>query len=711
MFESYKIGILVDIQGDAFVQLERLSKVALSASDSFDRLTKSLGATDDALSAIASTSLLVSDSLDSIAGSAASASTGMDSALTSGRAMNRMMLNTERRATAAAASMERLGTASRGVGAAAIIPPVARAPVGTRAPSGGRGKEKHSAPYLGMAAGVAASFAGGVYQFNNVAEALARIQMTRDTKEGLPLYQAAMQKVYAKYGYAAHGNFDPFGEGMNKIVQLMPRFSPSRQVAMFQEIAPYAASEAMIKHIPFSEAMESFIEVMHMAGAYTPQKMRPLEDSILTMSKVTPMNLGRITNTLSYALPVATSLGISPSVVMMQMAAMMQAGIRNSKSGTWLADFYLNAMPQILGSGLFKNKNQVSALTKLGLLRGHQMQFLSKSGHLDPTKLLNILSSDRSHMSSTEFTSMIELAFGKQGSRAVAMLTEPFVMKNMAALVKMDRSSSAPEPQVMKKTPGGAWGNLLTQIKSLWMAAGSGSSGPFAGLENKLASWIHASLPWANRHPDLTASGLGLASAGGIYAMGKAWFNKELLGNLLFKEAPMKLADGLKIAGKGMLDLAERASKRLLPALRALADRAPTAAERLASLGGRLLGFSNIVADFLMLFGYSGGLSRKGDELYSGKQIAKFAGLEQAKNKAFLHSVAMPKSATARAQLQSVHDVIPFVQVHSHVHLDGQQVAEVVTRHQLNAGAPTGPSQYAPFSTMPYPQNPAPTGG
>jgi hypothetical protein len=64
-----------------------------------------------------------------------------------------------------------------------------------------------------------------------------------------------------------------------------------------------------------------------------------------------------------------------------------------------------------------------------------------------------------------------------------------------------------------------------------------------------------------------------------------------------------------------------------------------------------------------------------------------------------------------RQQIDAVHAALPFVQVHTHINLDGQHVADVVTQHQMNAGAPSGVSQYSPFSTMPYPQNPAPTGG
>lgn len=47
--------------------------------------------------------------------------------------------------------------------------------------------------------------------------------------------------------------------------------------------------------------------------------------------------------------------------------------------------------------------------------------------------------------------------------------------------------------------------------------------------------------------------------------------------------------------------------------------------------------------------------------------------------------------------------------IHNHFHLDGQEVAHHLISSAV--GAPTGPSQYSPYSTMPYPQNPAPAGG
>jgi hypothetical protein len=48
--------------------------------------------------------------------------------------------------------------------------------------------------------------------------------------------------------------------------------------------------------------------------------------------------------------------------------------------------------------------------------------------------------------------------------------------------------------------------------------------------------------------------------------------------------------------------------------------------------------------------------------------------------------------------------------IHNHFYVDGNELAVHLANSQQNT-APSGVSQYSPFSTMPYPQNPAPTGG
>lgn len=670
MFESYKIGVLVDIQGDALAQLDRLAKIAGVTGDAFDRLALMAQRATDALSVLAGVAFSASDALDGIAASTGSASMGLDRVLMAGRSTNRMLLTMERRATTATASMERLsavsGTAGIGGRGGAVL-------------ATGGGGSHHSHSLVAMAIGGAvASVGAGIYQYDNVAKALAAIQMTRDSTVGLNRYRAAMERIYAHYGYASNGQFEPFGEAMNKIVQLTPRFDPQRQIAIFNRIAPFAASEAMIKHIPFSEAMASFIEVMHQAGAYTRAKMDPLMNAILTMSKVSPMNLGRITNTLSYALPVATSLGISPEVVMMQMAALMQSGIRNSKSGTWLADFYLNSMPEVLGSGLFKNKNQVSALDKLGLLKGKHMEFLDKSGHLDTGKLLSILAGDRSHMSATMFTSMIELAFGKQGARAVSMLTEPFVMKNLRALIKMDSANARPEPGVMKHTPGGAWSNFAAQLKSLWMAGGQSASGPFSGMLNLMSGGIHDMLPWARRHSGITDG--ALATAGGVaaYGLGAAFFHREFLGKMLFKEGPAKLAEVAKAIG-------------------------PT-------IEGILGAAAPILADIAVVAIGSTVVYELAKKLFAATGIEaaiEKSGVFHAIDKFIARGMGSLPPATHSIAYQQQHPVV----VHTHVHMDGKQVATAVTKHLAPHQGPVTSNWGNPHGVLPFGGEPLLTGG
>ncbi len=295
---------------------------------------------------------------------------------------------------------------------------------------------------------LAGSLLFGVYENANLQDINVTAAMTaQKTGADIDPYISMLRHKelgYAgKFGFATGGRVKPFAEAYLEGARLLRTLPQADQMRMMDMAMPYAAVEAKMKNIPLPEAMQAFIGLAHQAGAYTPDKAYPLFESMLQASLTTHASLGQISRAASYALPALNAAGANASDVMMLIATMQQAGIMNTKSGTWLNNLALNSLPNTLGSGLFKNKNQNEALHKLGLYVGDKSQFY-QNGRMDLMKMVSILAEDRLKIKPEEFNALSRLAFGIQGQRAASLFSEDYVQKNLGTLA--DLRNSAPTP-------------------------------------------------------------------------------------------------------------------------------------------------------------------------------------------------------------------------------------------------------------------------
>ena len=252
------------------------------------------------------------------------------------------------------------------------------------------------------------------------------------------------EMAYAsKYGWATHGDIMPFGEAILESSRLLRTLSPSEQRTMTDATMPYAALEAKLKGVSLPEAMQAFVGLAHQANAYTTAQATPLFESMLQASLTTHASLGQITRASSYVLPGLHAAGGDPSQVLAVLATMMQAGILNTKSGTWVNNLALNALPNSLGSGLFSNKKQNEALHILGLYKGNEAQFY-KDGKFDLLKEISIIAEAAKKLKPLEFTAATRSAFGIQGQRAAALFSQSAVLHNLDTLIELGTQSTAP---------------------------------------------------------------------------------------------------------------------------------------------------------------------------------------------------------------------------------------------------------------------------
>ncbi|WGS53585.1 phage tail tape measure protein [Paraburkholderia sp. D15] len=247
----------------------------------------------------------------------------------------------------------------------------------------------------------------------------------------------------SKYAWATGGHIEPFAESLLDGARLMRTLSADKQKEMLDHAMPYIALEAKLKGVSMGESTDAFIGLSHMAGAYDPKDAEPLWESMLQASLTSHASLGQIARAASYALPSLHAAGANSSDVMLLVATMMQGGIMNTKSGTWLNAMASNALPNTLGSGLFSNKKQNEALHELGLYKGNKSQFYN-NGSMDLMKEVAILAADREKMEPLKFNALLKMAFGTQGQRGASFFSEDTTIANLHALADLKNQSQPP---------------------------------------------------------------------------------------------------------------------------------------------------------------------------------------------------------------------------------------------------------------------------
>jgi len=378
------------------------------------------------------------------------------------------------------------------------------------------------------AAGAAAlTILGGVYENARLddtnASAVATSQLNpADWASGMADLRKREMEYASKYAYASGGRIAPFAEAMLEGSRLLRTLPAAKQGEMMDTVMPYAALEAKLKGVPLPEAVQAFVGLAHQAGAYSKDKAAPLFESMVQASLTSHASLSQIARAASYALPALHAAGANSSDVMMLIATMMQGGIMNTKSGTWLNAMAMNALPNTLGSGLFKNGAQNKALHMLGLYKGNKSQFY-KNGSMDLMQLVSILAEDRTHMEPLKFNALLKQSFGTQGQRAASFFSEDTTLANLTALQGL--KSQEQNPNLVR--------DMLRQMSSIakadqtiananitLMNATTTFMGPVNAILDGASSFFSKTAPLADQHPILAGAGIA-TGAFATYVAGK----------------------------------------------------------------------------------------------------------------------------------------------------------------------------------------------
>lgn len=329
----------------------------------------------------------------------------------------------------------------------------------------------------------------------------------------------------SKYAWATGGHIEPFGESMLEGARLMRTLSAAQQKQMMDFAMPYIALESKLKGVSMPEATQAFIGLSHMAGAYSPEAAQPLYESMLQASLTSHASLGQIARAASYALPALHAAGANSSDVMLLVATLMQGGIMNTKSGTWLNAMAMNALPSTLGSGLFSNKKQNEALHTLGLYKGNKAQFYA-NGQFDLMKEIAILAEDRQKMDPLKFNAALRLAFGMQGQRGASFFSEDTTVSNLHALSSLKDLSQPPMDvghMMQQVSTVGLADQTIANANITLMNGTQTLMGPINSALSGLGSLFGATAGFTKNHPVAGAAlDFGMLFGGAVAGLG-AW--------------------------------------------------------------------------------------------------------------------------------------------------------------------------------------------
>lgn len=213
--------------------------------------------------------------------------------------------------------------------------------------------------------------------------------------------------------------------------------TPGGGIDVLPEMLRAATTEAMLKggSTP-QEAMTALIGLSHMTKQYDPASIKKLAPAFAFYSTANPANLASIERAAGYAVPLLQSgLDIDPMESMLLGTALTRAGATNTKSGTWLREMALRAMPGTSLQSKTAYKKHEAALKRLGLVdEAGAPTWFDAQGKPDIAKMLDIAGPAAANIPVTERAGLERQLFGAQGGGAFALLADPAVNAQIKAL-------------------------------------------------------------------------------------------------------------------------------------------------------------------------------------------------------------------------------------------------------------------------------------
>jgi hypothetical protein len=208
----------------------------------------------------------------------------------------------------------------------------------------------------------------GVYEAAQVEDQITKILMNAQQ----PQTEENKQRLRDQFNDASKLGISPLhaAEAFTAGSRLLSSLPYDEQIATQKAILPAARVEQQMKGVSLEEGQEKFIELAHQAGVYDKDGLEKLSNAFAFASTHTSASLPTLERALSYSLPeLHSTLGMDPQTAMALTVMTQNAGVTNTKSGTWIRSMFEHSVNEESGSKQAKAHNE--ALQKLGLSDAH----------------------------------------------------------------------------------------------------------------------------------------------------------------------------------------------------------------------------------------------------------------------------------------------------------------------------------------------------
>jgi hypothetical protein len=315
------------------------------------------------------------------------------------------------------------GFMARGGGGAHVGGPLVPIPGGGHLRFGGAGAA--TAGLIGYGAYEAAQMEDAVWQ-------LVYHSGVENNDANKAKFRKILQDGMRTSGYGVHD----IAESAKQEIRMF-QGTPGGGIDVLPEMLRAATIEARVKGESPEESMKALIGLAHMTKQYSPEAIKKLAPAFAFLSTANPGSLSSIERAAGYAVPLLQSgLEIDPMQSLLLGTALTRAGATSTKSGTWLREMALRAMPGTSLMSKMAYKKHEAALKEVGLSDDEGKPTWFTDGKPDLLKMLDIGGAGAAKIPLTRRAGIERSLFGAQGGGGFALLADPAVREQILALQK-----------------------------------------------------------------------------------------------------------------------------------------------------------------------------------------------------------------------------------------------------------------------------------
>ena len=244
-------------------------------------------------------------------------------------------------------------------------------------------------------------------------------------------FRKMLQDSMAESGYGLHD----IAESAKQEIRMF-QGTPGGGIDVLPEMLRAATIESRLKGESPEESMKALIGLAHMTKQYSPDAIKKLAPAFAFLSTANPGSLGSIERAAGYAVPLLQSgLEIDPMQTLLLGTALTRAGATSTKSGTWLREMALRAMPGTSMMSKLSFKKHEEALKAFGLVDDKDKPtWFNAEGKPDLLKMLDIAGSRALSIPLDKRAAYERALFGAQGGGGFALLADPAVREQVQNL-------------------------------------------------------------------------------------------------------------------------------------------------------------------------------------------------------------------------------------------------------------------------------------